>query len=156
MMKNIISFVLCLWVSMILFSCRDHKIEEKKLDQTDSIIIIKKSLQIILDKKILPKEYYNQPLKILITNKDLNSNTEIKVNGIKSILLPKDTDVKKLLKGMDIFKPIPLFEIIDLKTNKGLFHIDIILRATGLYYQMTFKKNKNAQWEIIKIIEGNV
>lgn len=155
-MKSITTFCLFLWLSISLFSCKDHKTQEIKFNQADSVLIIQKSLQIILDKKVLPKEYYSQPLKVLVTNKDLNPNTEIKINGMKSILLPKDTNVDKLLKGMDIFKPIPLFEIIELKKNKGLIHIDIVLRATGLYYLITFKKNLNEEWEMFKISEGNI
>lgn len=155
-MKSITTFCLFLWLSISLFSCKDHKTQEIKFNQADSVLIIQKSLQIILDKKVLPKEYYSQPLKVLVTNKDLNPNTEIKINGMKSILLPKDTNVDKLLKEMDIFKPIPLFEIIELKKNKGLIHIDIVLRATGLYYLITFKKNLNEEWEMFKISEGNI
>ncbi|ARS38500.1 hypothetical protein CA265_01890 [Sphingobacteriaceae bacterium GW460-11-11-14-LB5] len=124
------------------------------LDQKDSISIIEESLHHILGKKVLPKEYYNQPLQIIIPEN--LQHTEIFIDGKKCILLPINTDVKQLMKGMDIFKPITLVELGDLKLDNKLIFIELIFRATGHNFLLELKKDKSGRFKIINVRERTI
>lgn len=153
-MKNIALIVILLFctISLTLLSC-NHS-ENNYLVQKDSISIIKESLDHILDKKVLPKEYYTQPLQIIVP-KNLQ-HAEIFINGKKSILLPINTDVKQLMKGMDIFKPITLVELGDFKLRNKLIFIELIFRATGHNFSLELKKDKSGRFKIMNVRERTI
>jgi len=151
-MKNVILFNLLLIATMSLFCCNRYK--DQQLNQKESIQVIEESLQKILDKNILPKEYYQQPLQI-VTPKGFDP-IEIKVNGMKCILLPEETNVNRLIKGMDIFTPRPLVEIAELKMCKELIYIDLIFRATGHNFSLQLKRTTKGKLEITKISERTI
>ncbi|TCD28993.1 hypothetical protein EZ456_02200 [Pedobacter psychrodurus] len=139
-------------ISLTLLSC-NHS-ENNYLDQKDSISIIKESLHHILDQKVLPKEYYTQPLQIIVP-KNLQQ-AEILISGKMCILLPINTDVKQLMKGMYIYKPITLIEVGDFKLHKKIIFIEFIFRATGHNFLLELKKDKSGRFKIMNVRERTI
>lgn len=127
-----------------------------KVDKLDSSKILEVSLTYILNHQHLVKEYHNQPLQIINYKKN-PFNKPIVVNGTKCLILPDTTNSYRLLSKMDIYKPIPLVEIIDItyKTEE-VITVELILRATGHGFLITLKENKNGELSVTNISEFTV
>jgi hypothetical protein len=127
-----------------------------KVDKLDSSKILEVSLTYILNHQHLVKEYHNQPLQIVDYKKNALQDP-IVVNGRKSLILPDTTNSYRLLRKMDVSKPLPLVEIIDItyKTVK-VITVELILRATGHGFLITLEENKNGELSVTNISEFTV
>lgn len=127
-----------------------------KVGKLDSSKILEVSLNYILNHQHLVKEYHNQPLQI-INYKKQPLKTPIVVNGTKCLILPDTTNSYRLLRKMDIYKPLPLVEIIDItyKTEQAIT-VELILRTTGHGFLITLKENKNGEFSVTNISEFTV
>ncbi len=120
-------------ILFLLIGCTPNKI-----NSNDYNLAIETSLNYILSNMDLPIEYKNQPLQV-IPAKDLWIK-ELIVNGNKCIILPSSTSSYKMRIGMDIFKPIPIAEIVQIKNADGFLTVDIIFRSTGHAFLLKLKK----------------
>lgn len=156
-MKKLIQFTFFYGTFVTLgLSASCSNIDRKgSLDIRDSLAIISTALNHILKTADLPKDYFNQPLKLVVP-KGLSTNVNIIVNGKKCILLPNGTLPSEIMKHMDIFKPIPLVEIPLLKNENGIISIEFILRSTGHNFLIEMKNNKEGKFTIIKFRERTI
>lgn len=141
-----ISFYLLATASF--YSCKRY--ETKSLNNKDSVLIVNEALDHVLKQYILPKEYYNQPLQ-LIKPKGFKFDVEIIVNGKKCIILPESTQAKDILNKMDIYKPLPLTEVMELKLHNEVINIEIIFRSTGHCFQLKMKKNNTGGFHVVEM-----
>lgn len=126
------------------------------VDKLNSSKILEVSLTYILNHQHLVKEYHNQPLQIINYKKN-PFQEPIVVNGRKSLILPDTTNSNRFLRKIDIYKPLPLVEIIDItyKTEK-VITVDLILRATGHGFFITLKETKNGEFSVTNISEYTI
>lgn len=125
----------------------------KKAEKINKDEIVEFSLNYLLSnytKFQLPIDYINQPLQIIQT-KHYKPHRKIYVNGYNCIILPQQSSIDLIRKNMDIFKPLPLVEIIDLELKNDMIYIDIILRATGHNFLIQLKENNASNYKIVKI-----
>lgn len=64
------------------------------------------------------------------------------VNGKECVVLPEGTLVKDILSKMDIYKPLPLAEVVQLKSKDELIYVEIIFRSTGHDFLLRVKKKQ--------------
>lgn len=150
--KTFIYIGLLIFVSQYLFSCGSSA--KQRLTSKDSITVIETALNHVLSMRILSKDFYNQPLQIVVPE-GVSTNLKIKVTGKNSILVPHGYKFVKSLRGMEIYKPIPLVEIIALKVKDGKICTELIFRATGqnLLLQHT---NKDGSFRGVKVKERTI
>lgn len=125
-----------------------------KTERFDKDAAVEFSLNYLLsnrNKFHLPIDYINQPLQIIQTE-HYKPNRQIYVNGYNCIMLPKSDKTEMLMKNMDIFKPLPIIEIVNIKSQDSIIYIDIILRATGHNFLIQLKDNNtSSHYNVIKI-----
>lgn len=136
-------------IFLILLGCK----EKQPVDDFNNSL--KSSLEYLLKNIKLPKEYKDQPLQI-ISFKSLKIKTPFMVNGKNCINLPEKTNANELLEGMDLFEPLPLFEIIQYKIDKQFIEFDIILRSTGHALKIKLEKNGQNNFRVIKVYESTI
>lgn len=156
-MKKLIqlAFIWSTFLTIGLFASCSNVDKKNNLDVRDSVTIINSTLNYVLKTADLPKDYFNQPLKLIVP-KGLSTNVNIIVNGKKCILLPNGTLPTEVMKNMDIFRPIPLVEIPLLKNENGIISIELILRSTGHNFLIEMKDNKENKFTIIKFRERTI
>lgn len=156
-MKKLIqlTFICSALVATVLFTSCSSNEKKDSLDVRDSVAIINSSLNHLLKTAELPEDYFNQPLKLIVP-KGLSTSSNIVVNGKKCILLPNGTSPSKMMKNMNIFKPIPLVEISSLKKENGIITIELILRSTGHDFLIEMKENKKNRFTFTKLRERTI
>lgn len=134
----------------VAFATGCKRTSEKERQQ----IVVKYALEYVIGLDRLPQVYKSRPL-IIINPGFLDS---LSVNGQKCVLLPQGTSSSTILKGMDLFNPIPLVEVGIIKfKDRGIVDIELIFRATGhvfylnLDYNRTFKK-----YDVLKLRESTI
>ncbi|SFG60953.1 hypothetical protein [Pedobacter insulae] len=122
----------------------------------NSAKVLETSLNYILNHQRLVKEYHNQPLQI-INYKSNPFQEQIVVRGTRAIILPDTTNSYLLMKNMDIFKPIPIVEIITIKNEgENIVSVDLIFRSTGHSFFLRLKETKNEEFSVISISEQTI
>lgn len=149
-MENKKILLLLLIISVISCNTRKEKSLEIKADKA-----LKVSLEYLLKNKDLPKEYLNQPFQIIQHQKPKIIPPLI-VNGKNCIFLAENTNVYKLLGKMNLYEPIPLVEVIELKKLNNIVVIDLILRATGHAFLLNLEEDTNDNYKVIKIEESTI
>lgn len=141
-------------IFLLLGSCTsrtDHNAEKINTSK-----ILETSLTYLLDHVHLVKEYYNQPLQI-IQNKKYPINGVLKIKGRTSLILPDTTNVYALKRKMDVFKPIPIVEVIEIKSiNEQFLTIDLIFRSTGHAFLLKLKKIGDEKYVVVDFSESTV
>lgn len=151
MKKKIILYISFYFLAIVSFySCGRY--EAYSLNNKDSVLIVNKALNHILKLNILPKEYYNQPLQ-LIKPKRFKSDVELVVGGRKCILLSNNAQAKDILSKKEIYNPVPLTEVTELKSHEELIYIEIVFRSTGHNFQLKMKKNNISGFDIVGMRE---
>ncbi len=126
------------------------------VDKLNSSKILEVSLNYILNHQPLVKEYKNQPFQIINYKKNPIDNP-IVVNGKKCLILPDTTNSFNLLRKMDIYKPLPVVEIINIANKPNdIIIVELIFRATGHAFFLTLKDTKNGQFSVISISERTI
>ena len=138
-----------------VISCSNNQRKQQVAATISNGELLATSLAYVLKQKSLPVEYYNQPLQIVKSSK-YRIISRLRVNGIDCVLLPEDTNVGLVLKHADVFKPIPLVEVGDLKIIDDLIDIEIILRATGHNFKLKLKTDKNKNYRILELKEATI
>ena len=136
---------------LIIIGCSCSRNNDK--NNINNLLIT--SLEYILANEDLPKEYRNQPLQIVQYKKD-SIVKPLKVNGKECIILAEQTDVYKMLNGMDLFKPIPVVEIIKVNFFKEFIIVDLIFRATGHAFEVKVEKKNNGYFKVISMKTSTV
>lgn len=117
-------------------------------------LAIETSLNYIVKHINLPEEYKTQPLQI-IPAKDAWVK-ELMVNSKKCIILPSNTNVYKMMEDMDIFKPLPIAEVTEIKNIDGLINLEIIFRSTGHAFSIKLKKTKSEVFSVMNVSEYTI
>jgi hypothetical protein len=148
-MKFKVAIALCFVGTIFLISC------QKKKQTVSFEVVLQQSLEYIFSYPNRAEEYYKTPLKI-IRPKRYPINQNIIFNKRKCLLLPVGTDPHELMKGMDIFKPVPIVEISSYRIIKDNLTISILLRATGNIIDLTLKGNDDAGYKVVNVSEGQI
>lgn len=125
-----------------------------KKQQINYDLAIETSLNYIVKNINLPEEYKTQPLQI-IPAKD-HWVKELTVNSKKCIILSSNTNVYKMMEGMDIFKPIPIAEVTEIKHIDGLINLEIIFRSTGHAFSIKLKETKGGVFSVMNVSEYTI
>ncbi|UKT63404.1 hypothetical protein [Pedobacter mucosus] len=133
-------FRLILYLPLLLVCCCNDSKSETTISEYESQLIISKSLEYILEHKMLPKDYYDKPILIANTDNRLHLTSKIHVNGFDCIILPQTTNISKIIKRSDIYKPVPLLEIISINMKGKYFYTDLIFRSTGHTFLLVIEK----------------
>jgi hypothetical protein len=137
-------------VLLVCLSCSCANKDRPVVNNADFTLIVATSLGYILENERLVIDYYNQPLQILDSYK-YPIRGHITIKGNRCIVLPAETNIGKILQGMDIFKPVPLVEISGFIYQGSNANIKITLRATGHVFDLKVKKRSADAFEIINI-----
>lgn len=145
----------CLGISILLLlnlSCSDSN--QRLRGGQDSLQLIKSSLSYILHQKKLPVQYYNQPLQVVQPfNMDLKPFI---INNRQCIILPKGTNVIKIIAKQPIFDPVPIveFKILRMEEEKG--KVEVTFRSTGHNFSLQLKKDSKGQILVTGIKEATL
>ena len=153
LMKKYINYFLFLIMMFSSLSCTNSTIHNGKSFSIDQVLVF--SLDYLLKEKKLAKEYYELPLQI-IKSKKYPIASEIVVNDLPCVLLPENTNVDVLLQDMDIFKPIPLVEIIHFDNEDEQVKLGLIFRSSGHAFYLTLKKSIASGYEVIKLEDRTI
>lgn len=143
---------LYLIISMLI-SCISK--DNKKINKVDSERLVTVSLNYILKNKKLAKEFYDEPLQIIKSNK-LPINSKIVVNNKACVLLPENTNINKILKTMDLFKPKPIVEITGFRFEGNLIKLDLIFRTIGRSFKLEVNARENTNYQVINLVDSDI
>ena len=141
------SLALCS-ISMFLLCLVFSSCQKRKAPVTFEKVLTA-SLEYILFEEDMAPEYYRKPLQIIRPAR-YAIRSRIVVFKKECILLPKDTNVDHLLEGMDVFRPIPLVEIMHYNNVRKNIYITIRFRATGPVYEMTLDGDDEFGYKVIR------
>ena len=137
---------------LLIVSCNNGQ-NKSLLKDNEVPKIIETALVYVVNTAQLPKEYHSEPIRISqYGNTDLSS---VKVNGLPCIILPKNTDIYKMIQARDIYNPIPIAEITGIKQlENGIVIVGLIFRSTGHAFQLKLEKAKI--YKVIKMDEHTI
>lgn len=131
-------WLLLIIIGILLSSCNSTNSYHDSKTTANSELVF--ALQYILKKNNLPKEFYAQPLQIIKNPENPFSEDPIIVNGRHCIIIPEQTNIWDKMRGMDIFRPIPLVEISKFSDDGQLIKVTLTFRTIEYVYDLMLKK----------------
>lgn len=137
---------------LLLQSCTNKDgTNNHALNHQDSLTVLGNSLSYILNHIELPKEFSSEPLQIA-PSKVIDINSDLKLDGYKFLLLSEDVSLNQIISHLDVFKPVPLIEVLKFNVLNNQVHIHIFFRATGHLFDVTVDKNH----KVVQVDESTI
>jgi len=108
------------------------------------------SLEHTINTKLVPNVYNVKTLKI-IKPKGVVLTKNFSVNGKKCEILPENTDIFKLLRGYNVFDPIPVVQVSSYSVDSDKIIIGLVFRATGHFITLELKQQDRNHFKVVSL-----